>query len=268
MSKLIFGTILVTLGLTSSQGLSTQQQLPYNQEAELDAEGNIYVSSDQGKLIWMSNTKHCSEMRQAPDRQTVGCRVMSDPKPDDAMTSLQLEIYRKGGHKVIIAPGAPIGEWRFWNDGEQIAVSFRAADAPATYALYDSATGRVIEKLSQPSDESLLPQWAKSEGQVQAESVPMSAELTQQRMQWIGKVLRDIDKIRPGMKRKDLLTVFTTEGGLSTRTQRTYVYKDCLYIKVTVHFKAPEGERYALDEHPDDTIESLSQPFLAGMTVD
>jgi hypothetical protein len=91
----------------------------------------------------------------------------------------------------------------------------------------------------------------------------MSAELTQQRMQWIGKVLRDIDKIRPGMQRKDLLTVFTTEGGLSTRTQRTYVYKDCPYVKVTVNFKTPVVESSALGEDPDDTIESLSQPFLA-----
>jgi hypothetical protein len=70
------------------------------------------------------------------------------------------------------------------------------------------------------------------------------------------------------VKRKDLLTVFTTEGGISTRTQRTYVYKDCPYIKVTVHFKTPEHESPALDGDPDDTIESLSQPFLAGMTVD
>ena len=84
MSKLTFGTILVTLGLTSSQGLSTQQQLPYNQEAELDAEGNIYVSSDQGKLIWMSNTKHCSEMRQPLiDRQLAAelCPTQSRTTP-------------------------------------------------------------------------------------------------------------------------------------------------------------------------------------------
>ena len=70
------------------------------------------------------------------------------------------------------------------------------------------------------------------------------------------------------MKRKDLLTVFTTEGGISTRTQRNYVYRDCPYIKVTVHFKAPQDEYYALDEDAEDTIESLSQPFLAGMTAD
>src|SRR6202035_3079093 len=220
MSKLFFGTVLVTLAITSSKNPPKQQGLEYGQESELDAAGNIYVSSDQGKLIQMGNMKRCSELRQATNRQTVGCRVMSEPSPDNPMPSFQLEIYRKGGHKIIIAPGALIGDWRFWNDGEQVAVSFGSVDAPATYALYDSVTGRMIEKLSQPSDESLLPQWAKSEWQIQAESVPMSAELTRARTQWIEKVLRDIEKIRPGMKRKDLLMVFTTEGGLSSRTQR------------------------------------------------
>jgi hypothetical protein len=267
MSKLTFGIVLVSLAITSSQGAAKQQQLEYNQEAELDSEGNIFVSSEQGKLIWMGTTKRCSELREAPDRQTFGCRVMSDPNRGD-MTALQVEIYRKGGHKVILEPGALIRDWRFWKEGEQVAVSFGPADAPLTYALYDAATGRVIEKLSQPSDESLLPQWAKSEWQIQAESVPMSPELTQQRIQWIGKVLRDIEQIRPGMRRKDLLTIFTTEGGLSTRTQRTYVYKDCPYIKVTVQFKSPDGESSALEENPDDIVESLSQPFLGLSTTD
>jgi hypothetical protein len=267
MSKLVFATIL-SLAVTSTWGQPKQQQLEYNKQAELDAEGNIYVSSDQGKLIWMGNARRCSELRGAIDLQTLGCRVMKDPKLGNTLPSLELEIYRKGGHKVIIEPGAPIGDWHFWKDGEQVAVSFGPVGAPATYALYDSATARVIEKLSQPSDESLLPQWAKSEGQIQAESVPMSAELTQERMQWIGRVLRQIGQIRPGMTRKDLLTVFTTEGGISTRMQRTYVYKECPYIKVTVQFKALEGVNPSPDEDLDDIIESLSQPFLAGITVD
>lgn len=268
MSKLVFATFLVSLAVTSTRGQPKQQQLEYNKQAQLDAEGNVYVSSDQGKLIWMGNASRCSELREAIDQQTFGCRVMQDPTLGNTLPSLQLEIYRKGGHKVIIEPGAPIGDWRFWKDGEQVAVSFGSVDAPATYALYDSVTARVIEKLAQPSDESLLPQWAKSEGQIQAESVPMSAEFTQERMQWIGRVLRQINQIRPGMKRKDLLTVFTAEGGLSTRTERTYVYKDCPYIKVTVHFKALEGESSALGEDLDDVIESLSQPFLAESTKD
>jgi hypothetical protein len=69
------------------------------------------------------------------------------------------------------------------------------------------------------------------------------------------------------MSRGDLLRVFTTEGGISTRTQRTYVHTECPYIKVTVHFKAM-GESSTLDENPDDIIESISQPFLAGSVVD
>lgn len=268
MNKLIFATFLVSLVVTSSESLPKQQGPEYNQEVQVDAAANIYVRSDQGKLILMGSTKRCWEVREVIDRQTCGCRVMSQPTPDNPMPSFQLEIYRKGGHKVIIAPGALIGDWRFWKDGEQVAVSFGQVDGAPTYALYDLESGRVIEKLSQPSDESVLPQWAKSEWQVQAESVPMSAELMQQRMQWIGKVLHDIEKVRPGMKRKDLLTVFTTEGGISTRTQRTYIYKDCPYVKVTVNFKTPENQSFSLDEDPDDTIGSLSQPFLALSTTD
>ena len=91
----------------------------------------------------------------------------------------------------------------------------------------------------------------------------MSAELNQERRQWIAKVLRQIGKIKPGMRRKDLLTVFTTEGGISTRTQRTYVNTECPYIKVNVHFKVVSGESLNLNEDPDDIIESISQPYLA-----
>src|SRR5256884_1752422 len=121
----------------------------------------------------------------------------------------------------IIEPGAPILEWHFSEDGQQVAFSYGQGNGQVTYALYDLATARIIEKLAEPSDESLLPQWAKSQAQIQDESVPMSAVLTDERTKWIAKVLRQIGKIRPGMRRRDLLTVFTTEGGISTRTQRT-----------------------------------------------
>jgi len=267
MSKLVFTTFLVSLVVTSTTGRLQEQQSEYIKQAELDAQGNIYVSSDQGKLIWMANTKHCSEVREANDRQTVGCRVMQNQELGNTVPSLQLEIYRKGGHKKIIEAGAPILDWHFWKDGQEVAVSSGLGSGRATYALYDSATARLIEKLSEPSDEGLLPQWAKSGAQVQDESVPMSAELSQERRQWIAKVLRQIGKIKPGMRRNDLLIVFTTEGGISTRTQRTYVHTECPYIKVNVHFKAV-GENPGLDEDPDDIIESLSQPYLAWSVID
>lgn len=114
----------------------------------------------------------------------------------------------------------------------------------------------------------LLPQWAKSQSQIQDEAVPMSAALTQDRTYWIAKVLRQIEKIEPGMRRKDLGGILTTEGGLSNRFQRTYVHVDCPYIKVNVRFKAASDDANALKEDPDDTIESVSQPFLQWSTMD
>ena len=266
MSKLVFATFLASLVVASTTGRLQEQQSEYTKQAELDDQGNVYVSSDQGKLIWMGNAKHCSEVREADDRQTVGCRVMQDQERGNTVPSLQLEIYRKGGHKEIIEPGAPILDWHFWKHGQQVAVSSGPNDGHVTYALYDSATAHLIERLSEPSDEGLLPQWAKSGAQIQDESVPRSAELTQERRQWIAKVLRQIGKIKPGMRRKDLLTVFTTEGGISRGTQRTYVHTECPYINVNVRFKG--GESLDLNEDPDDIIESISQPYLAWGVTD
>jgi len=123
MSKLAVATFLVSLVVASATGRLQEQQSAYTKQAELDDQGNVYVSSDQGKLIWIANAKHCSEVREASDQQTVGCRVMQDSEHGNTVPSLQLEIYRKGGHKEIIEPGAPILDWHFWKDGQQVAVS-------------------------------------------------------------------------------------------------------------------------------------------------
>jgi hypothetical protein len=93
-------------------------------------------------------------------------------------------------------------------------------------------------------------------------------DYSEERTKWIAKVLRQITKIEPGMKRQDLLKVFATEGGLSTRFQRTYIYSECPYIKVNVRFKAANNEGNAVEEQPDDVIESISQPYLAWSTMD
>jgi hypothetical protein len=79
---------------------------------------------------------------------------------------------------------------------------------------------------------------------------------------WVESVMRSIFTIKPGATRKDLLRVFTEEGGLSTRTQRTYVYKRCRYIKVDVEF-APVGDlEEGSIEMPADKITTISRPYL------
>jgi hypothetical protein len=67
--------------------------------------------------------------------------------------------------------------------------------------------------------------------------------------------------INPGMTRERLLTVFTTEGGLSTRHHRTYVSRECPYFKVDVEFKAV-GQPNWDEEGDQDVIVSMSKPYL------
>jgi len=272
MSKPALATVFVNVVIASMLVVGSMpgplqgQKFEYTGQAELDAQGNVYVSSDQGMLIKMADNGHCLEVIVAADKQSVGCMVWL--KSEEPPKSLQLEIYLKGGHRNTIEPGAFIREWHFWKEGQQVTVYSGPRDGAGTYALYDTANARLVEKLAEPPDERLLPQWAKGQAEIQDESVPMSAALTQERTKWIAKVLRQIDKIKPGMRRRDLLKVFTTEGGVSNRFQRTYVDVECPYIKVNVKFKGSSNERNALTEDPNDIIESISQPYLAWSVVD
>jgi len=245
------------------------QQSGYTEHAEIDAQGNIYVSSDQGKLIKMADAGHCMEGKEAGDMQTFGCAVSVPLKrPAESWQPLQLEIYLRGGLKKTFEPGEPIREWHFWKDGQFVAVYSGPLNGSGTYELFDIPNARVVERVAEPADKSVLPQWAKSRAQLQDEAVPMSEALTQERTAWIAKILGQIGEIKPGMQRKDLSNVFTTEGGISNRFQRTYVSLECPYIKVDVHFKAADRESDALAETPEDVIESISRPYLQWSIMD
>jgi hypothetical protein len=78
----------------------------------------------------------------------------------------------------------------------------------------------------------------------------------------ISEILIECQKIKPGMTRAELLKVFTTEGGISSATQRTFVYRGCPYIKVDVDFTLSDPKQNALDERPTDTISKISKPYL------
>jgi hypothetical protein len=91
---------------------------------------------------------------------------------------------------------------------------------------------------------------------------------------WVGQVLKQIQTIKPGMTRTDLLTVFATEGGLSTPLHRTFVNRDCPYFKVDVEFRAVgrashDGDgRETMVEGSQDIIVKISRPYLAFGIVD
>lgn len=79
--------------------------------------------------------------------------------------------------------------------------------------------------------------------------------------QWVSSVMAWIATIKPGMTRRELQQVFTTEGGLSTRTRRTYVLSQCRTIKVDVEFSAASKES-DMQEMPEDKIVKISRPYL------
>ncbi|HEX2666527.1 MAG TPA: hypothetical protein VHM93_27110 [Candidatus Acidoferrum sp.] len=98
---------------------------------------------------------------------------------------------------------------------------------------HSSSTGRPLELVTRPGEPVI--DWGHA--------------------QWVDSVLAWIDTIKPGMTRSDLLNVFTTEGGLSTRTHRTYVLKQCRIIKVDVEFSISASES-------EDKIRQISKPYL------
>ena len=104
-------------------------------------------------------------------------------------------------------------------------------------------------------------------------SSQMSRE-TREHTEWIAERLREMNTIEVGMTRGELLSIFMTEGGLSTRLMRTYVNRRCPYMKVDVEFE-PVGRpaydaegRVTLVESDEDLITQLSEPYLAWIVAD
>jgi hypothetical protein len=90
------------------------------------------------------------------------------------------------------------------------------------------------------------------------------ANINSQETRWIEEALRSIETVKVGMTRSDLLVVFREEGGISTPSQRTYVYWGCPYIKVDVKFAAASP----VQESPTDKIAEISRPYLKWSVAD
>lgn len=84
----------------------------------------------------------------------------------------------------------------------------------------------------------------------------------------MAEILKECQQIKPGSTRADLLKVFTTEGGISNARQRTYVHRDCPYIKVDVRFNLTDEKQSVVLELPTDKVSSISQPYLNWSIMD
>ena len=99
---------------------------------------------------------------------------------------------------------------------------------------------------------------------VTAVAPSQTSQSDQEHREWIAAAMNKMQTIKIGMTRSDLMTVFGTEGGLSTTSQRTYVYRQCPYIKVDVTFAASSN----YEERATDKIVKVSRPYLAWTVSD
>ena len=98
----------------------------------------------------------------------------------------------------------------------------------------------------------------------QSESNQSPSQIDAEHTAWLASALNAMQTIKVGMSRSDLMKVFTTEGGLSTTSLRTYVYRQCPYIKVDVKFAASSRD----EELATDKIVEISRPYLAWFVAD
>ena len=109
---------------------------------------------------------------------------------------------------------------------------------------------------------------------LQASPTGDQRQSSQVHVAWVAEVLKRMQTIKPGMTRKTLLTAFTTEGGLSTGLQRTFVSRDCPHFKIDVEFQAvgrpnrDENGRVTLVEGKEDIILKVSTPYLQFSVMD
>ncbi len=80
----------------------------------------------------------------------------------------------------------------------------------------------------------------------------------------VTEIITEADSLKEGNTRADVRKYFTTEGGISTPSQRTYVSKRCPYIKIDIQFRPVNADK----ESMGDVIQKISKPYLSLSIID
>jgi hypothetical protein len=97
---------------------------------------------------------------------------------------------------------------------------------------------------------------------------PNATPYGSEQARWIRENLPELESIKVGMTRGELLKVFMEEGGISTRTWHRYVYRKCGYVKVDLEFAFESDKDNTLLDRPDDRITKISKPYLEWTVMD
>jgi hypothetical protein len=72
--------------------------------------------------------------------------------------------------------------------------------------------------------------------------------------------LSAVDRIKPGMNRKEVEKFFIEDGGVFFRDDGTYVFRSCQYIKVKIKFSRAANS--TSNNFSEDTVTEVSAPYL------
>jgi hypothetical protein len=98
---------------------------------------------------------------------------------------------------------------------------------------------------------------AASSGDEESKKAESKTDDACDHVKWVAKCLQEIQKIKPGMTKGDLLKVFEEGGGLSSPTTQTLVHRECPLMQVDVTFEPrPGGDPGKLK------IATISKPYL------
>lgn len=89
--------------------------------------------------------------------------------------------------------------------------------------------------------------------------------LNREHTDWVASLIIEAMSIKPGATRAGLEQAFTTEGGISWPGRRTYVLRECPYLKVDVSFDVPPR---TMTELATDRITAISRPYLQFSIMD
>jgi hypothetical protein len=116
----------------------------------------------------------------------------------------------------------------------------------------------------------LLQAGAAIVGSMALQAAPQAgqAQSSTDHWEWVAEALVRMETIGPGMTKQALLTVLTTEGGISSRLHGRFVSRDCPYFKIDVEFRTvgpsdrEENGRVTSVEDSGDIIIKVSRPYL------
>jgi hypothetical protein len=77
---------------------------------------------------------------------------------------------------------------------------------------------------------------------VSSASAYLRSEKAEPHTDWVAYALKQMQSIRVGMSREEILRIFKEGGGISTRRWRRYECRECPYIKVDVEFEPVEAK--------------------------